>query len=304
MSIAEFSQVLRNKAIKSWLTPENTDPKPLQPLSSADKVNPLKVEQHDDKLEAQYKYYSNATIDIYAKSDKSIDTQGNISYTLEIEPGISEKQLQLLKLFDPKSTQLQDIARSVRQSLQDQAFRTILLNLRSSPSILEMISKKIRDTLQGVKSSQKHSTPKSKVASKKPKTNKLVKPSKQLKTGPLRNISGQFYSLTSLQMLLDTHLQDVVSANMGDQPYKGGQRRILNYDTGRFAASVKVERLMMSKEGMITAFYNYMKYPYQTFEPGFKQGSPKTRNPRLLIAKSIAEIAALKVANRMRSVLV
>ena len=107
------------------------------------------------------------------------------------------------------------------------------------------------------------------------------------------------YSLTSLQNLINTHLQDVISANMGS----GSSRNILNYQTGRFAASAKVERMSESREGMITAFYSYMKNPYQTFEPSFRQGSPKTRDPKLLIASSIREIAASKVGNRMRAVL-
>ena len=84
----------------------------------------------------------------------------------------------------------------------------------------------------------------------------------------------------------------------------GSDRRVLNYRTGRFAASAKVERLSESRAGLITAFYSYMKNPYQTFEPGFRQGSPKTRDPKLLIGKSIKEIAATLVGNRMRAVLV
>jgi hypothetical protein len=117
---------------------------------------------------------------------------------------------------------------------------------------------------------------------------------------PIRTTSGQFYSLTNLQMLLNAQLQDVISANMGN----GNAKNILNYRTGRFAASVRVERLTQSREGMITAFYQYQKNPYQTFEPGFAQGSPKTRDPKLLISKSIREIAATKVDNRLRAVLV
>jgi hypothetical protein len=57
-----------------------------------------------------------------------------------------------------------------------------------------------------------------------------------------------------------------------------------------------------SRDGMITAFYSYMKNPYQTFEPGFRQGSPRTRDPKLLISKSIREIAETRVANRLRAV--
>ena len=36
--------------------------------------------------------------------------------------------------------------------------------------------------------------------------------------------------------------------------------------------------------------YTYMKNPYQTFEPGFKQGSTM-RDPRKIIGESIREIA-------------
>lgn len=108
------------------------------------------------------------------------------------------------------------------------------------------------------------------------------------------------YSLTSLQALLDAQLQHVISANMGD----GSSKRLLNYRTGRFAASAKVERLSMSKEGAITAFYSYMRNPYGTFSEGGAQQYPKTRDPKLLISQSIREIAATKVANRLRAVLV
>jgi len=110
----------------------------------------------------------------------------------------------------------------------------------------------------------------------------------------------QTTNLSSLQNLLDTHLQDVVSANMGS----GGSTDILNYRTGRLAASAKVERLSESREGMITAFYSYMQNPYATFSEGGRQSIPRSRDPKLLISKSIKEIAAEKVANRMRTVLV
>jgi len=134
------------------------------------------------------------------------------------------------------------------------------------------------------------------LASKKLAISKL----KQAKLPPIRTTQGQFYSLANLQMLINTHLQDVISANMGN----GGETRILNYRTGRFAASANVERMSQSREGAISAFYTYMKNPYQTFEPGFKQGSPKTRDPKTLIGTSIKEIAATKVGNRLRAVLI
>jgi hypothetical protein len=85
---------------------------------------------------------------------------------------------------------------------------------------------------------------------------------------------------------------------MGD----GSRRNILNYRTGRFAGSVKVESLSESRAGMITAFYSYMKNPYATFSQGGRQQNPKTRDPKLLISKSIREIAGQQVANKLRAV--
>lgn len=110
-------------------------------------------------------------------------------------------------------------------------------------------------------------------------------------------------SLASLQLIINQHLPHVISANMGDQPEPGGQRRILNYRTGRFANSAEVERLTMSKDGMVTAFYSYMKNPYATFSEGGRQYK-SSRDPKKLISESIHEIARQYVGNRMRAVVV
>jgi hypothetical protein len=109
----------------------------------------------------------------------------------------------------------------------------------------------------------------------------------------LRNLQGRFTSTANLQVLLNVQLQQQIKDNM--------TRPALQNQTGRFAESVKVERMSQSREGMITAFYSYMKSPYQTFEPGFKQGSA-ARNPKTLISKSIREIASGLVGNRLRAV--
>lgn len=116
----------------------------------------------------------------------------------------------------------------------------------------------------------------------------------------LRTTTGQFYGLVPLQRLLDASLVQRVKDNMGT----GSRRDILNLRDGTFAESVKVERLLQSREGMITAFYSYMKYPYATFSKGGVQEFPASRDPKLLIAKSIREIGATMVGNRMRAVLV
>jgi hypothetical protein len=107
-------------------------------------------------------------------------------------------------------------------------------------------------------------------------------------------------SLAKLLLILNQQLQDVISANMGN----GNRRDILNYRTGRLAGSAKVDSLSQSRQGMITAFYTYMKSPYATFSQGGRQELPKSRDPKLLISASIREIAAQQVTNRLRAVLV
>jgi hypothetical protein len=64
----------------------------------------------------------------------------------------------------------------------------------------------------------------------------------------------------------------------------------LNYRTGRFASSVRVVDAVLTPQGFPSFGYTYMKYPYQTFEPGYAQGSVE-RDPRKLIDRTMREIA-------------
>jgi hypothetical protein len=105
-------------------------------------------------------------------------------------------------------------------------------------------------------------------------------------------------NLINLQNLINQQLQDVISANMGS----GRERNVLNYRTGRLASSAKVEYMSESRQGMITAFYSYMKNPYATFSQGGRQENPKSRDPKLLISRSIREIAQTQVSNTLRAV--
>lgn len=197
-----------------------------------------------------------------------------------------------------------------------------LMNLRTSDTIKEYSMAVLKDIIggRGSKRVLKVTTPniaavtseklKTKVSSPGSKVsqslalakNKLKKLEQELATAKNVKISAQGSkqtNLSSLLAVLNSQIQDVVSANMGS----GSNKEVLNYRTGRFASSVNVERLTQSREGMITAFYSYMQNPYATFSDGGKQSSPKSRDPKLLISKSIREIAAQRVANRMRAVL-
>lgn len=113
-----------------------------------------------------------------------------------------------------------------------------------------------------------------------------------------RGIKGrtQQVSLSNLRNILDLKLAKEITKNMGD----GDSKTILNYQSGRFANTVQVNRLLIGRDGAINIFYTYMKYPYQTFEPGFEQGHINSRDPKRLIAKSIRDIAATLVANELK----
>lgn len=189
--------------------------------------------------------------------------------------------------------------RELKTLVQDAGFLGQIINAPGSRSIKQDAIQSIVATLRGEKLKPEVHKPIVKkktivVKTKIPVTNHAVK----LKIKDPS--SGKFASTSSLLTLLNFHLHDVVAANMGD----GNERRILNYRTGRLATSTRVERVSVARDGMVTAFYNYMKYPYATFSDGGKQQYPKSRDPKILISKSIRQIAAKMMIQRMRAVVV
>lgn len=160
-------------------------------------------------------------------------------------------------------------------------FKSDISKAKSLSKDISQLSSKIKQNLTKLKSSEKKAQTTKKLPVK------------------LRTTQGRFTSLASLQTLLNLALHDQIKQNMGT----GTRRDVLNYRTGRFAESVEVTHMSQSREGMLTAYYTYMKYPYQTFEPGYAQGSPRTRDPKLLISKSIREVLSTQVKNRLRAVL-
>ena len=193
------------------------------------------------------------------------------------------------------------IERELKAYLNTSEFREQFIREKGSNSILEdieesfkqLVNPKIKKVVLPRHTQKLAETSKSKVDMTGPKKT-YVKPTR------LRTPTGQFTSLASIQVILNQRLAEQIKANMG----KGTAHSILNNRTGRFAESAAVERLAVDRSGVITAFYNYMKYPYQTFEPGNSQGSPKSRDPKLLISKSIREIAVSLATTRLRTVLV
>jgi len=215
---------------------------------------------------------------------------------------------ELRKVFSVSSKDITDIlARSP-------ALGQVLINTKGSPSFKDLLVQDMINVLSGKKLNSKQYKQDPKLIGKKsteikkPKSNKSkIQTLKNLKnkvqaTKPdpnkIKEVPESTVNLSQLLLLINQQLQDVISANMGD----GKNRNVLNYRTGRFASTVKVEQISSSKEGMISAFYSYMKNPYATFSSGGRQSAPKSRDPKLLISKSIREIAQQVVSNNLRAV--
>ena len=96
-------------------------------------------------------------------------------------------------------------------------------------------------------------------------------------------------NLNALKAQINARLSMTVIKNMGTPA--------LENRTGRFARSVQVTDVTQTSQGFASIGYDYQKYPYQTFEPGYAQGSSQ-RDPRKVIDRSIREIAQELIVGR------
>ena len=90
----------------------------------------------------------------------------------------------------------------------------------------------------------------------------------------------------------------MINAQLPKQVEENMQDPALNYQTGRFARSVRATDITKTPKGFPSIGYTYQKSPYQTFETGYKQGSVE-RDPRRLIDRSIRELATQFALGRL-----
>lgn len=142
-----------------------------------------------------------------------------------------------------------------------------------------------------IKSNQKKSTKtktktkdKSRSSSKKSSKIKPIPPrGKKARPAAVRQQAGSNIRLASLVGVINQKLPQTVKKNMNAP-------RLRNR-TGRFASSVQIVDYARTPRGYPSLGYTYQKFPYQTFEPGYAQGTNE-RDPRKLIDYSIREIAS------------
>ena len=209
-------------------------------------------------------------------------TESELSYVFERAKGT-------VTVTTPNATQSE--LKNIEKYLSSYEYINEIVNQNDPISIVDDITETIISALLGRKPIKEPSTSPL-VTIKAPTTSKI---NVKTNTQQVRTTKGLFYSLTNLLTLLNKRLPETVAKNMG----KGAAVNTLNFRTGRFSHSVFITRLLVNKDASITAFYNYMKYPYETFAPGFKQGSNKNRDPNILIRKSIREEAAGIITNKL-----
>ena len=246
----------------------------------------------------------NREIDLNLKVEKSI-TKGNLEQVLTA---------QIAYLFMQPSIANQILGSALRQggSLRKwiDSIAEDYMDLKSSKTIKEMVDATVESALKGKDYKYKSTTTTSKrlsIPSKAVRIDKVKLPSLDAKKYLIQTAiikgqqvqklkqGGKFASLQKLVLLVNSELEDRIKSNMG----KGKSKTILNYRSGRFAKSVRLLNLSATRQDAVNVAYTYMKYPYQTFEPGFRQGVPSSRDPRILIQKSIRQIISEKFAQEL-----
>lgn len=213
------------------------------------------------------------------------------------------------------------LASDLGNIIKGNVFLENLANTAGSRSFVELQVQRLVDALTGKKSiNNPTKVPATKIGERKVTVNKpksnagKIKSLKKLrnniasikpKSSLVKNISvdtaNEAVSIVpKLQQLLDIKLVNVIKQNMGT----GARRDILNLRSGRFAESVNVEQISESRQGMVTAFYNYMRNPYATFSQSGRQQYPRSRDPKVLISKSIRQIAQELAITRLRAQLI
>lgn len=220
-----------------------------------------------------------------------------------ISPTLSKLRANIVIIQDREENQKTYGARieaAIDREVRSQVIGTLLRSERFSPSFDEGIIELISDQIIKGKTTTKTSSKQQKldVSLKQEKNVTKGKPTKvepkKSSLPRLRSPTGKFTSLTNLETLIRSLLYETISKNM--------QRPNLNYQTGRFAKSVELKSLSQ-RNSTIQAFLTYMKYPYQTFEPGYAQGY-KGYDPRRLIDQSVREIARKAVTARLQTIIV
>ena len=214
----------------------------------------------------------NETVPDFLKSQKNLPII--INSDLQILPDLGSKLLsKKLKKGDKDKFGL-DISKSIKSDKEFIAdFDIEIVEIEESTPFKVDKPKDRSNTLKKVKRGKTPSPAGISIAGRK----KVVQKRKTQK----RSDTGAS-DMLKLVVMFNQKLPDAIVNNMGPPA--------LTNQTGRFANSVRVTDITKTPQGFPSVGYTYQKNPYQTFESGYRQGSPEY-DPRNLINKSIREVA-------------
>ena len=210
----------------------------------------------------------------------------------------NEMKKELLSTFKDAD---QQASLSIRELARRGVFANVAKNMKTSSGMPDMrfkVNKMIfaeankkfsKKKKKGRKTLQKAST---KIVKKTPEKLKPIKKGagtvgNAIGANMIRNRLGS--NPLALESILEKALPKVVASKM--------TAPALVYRTGRFAESAAIADVMMGPRGGMHIDYTYARDPYETFEPGNRQGSTY-RDPRKIIGSSVREIAQSILGNK------
>jgi hypothetical protein len=288
LAAVEFRTLL---AYKEWLKFVKLNKVGFMAIEAAFIDSPAgkKVTDADDTLEAI--------------SFQAFTAKGNIKKKFEIflDLDLMEENLQLAAGEKLGKNQLKA---AINKAIKEILDNTDWTGAEASPSVIKYVTKEIDRAIDGGEQNTTTHKSSSKKVKKKKKAARKVRAiptlasvraagqkavnaaKKAVVTSRLQDPRGRFTSLISTTSIINSLLYGAMKNNMTPPA--------LQFRTGRLASSAKVTKMSFTREGQLTAFYTYMKRPYQTFERGHKQGN-EFRDPRRLINKSIREVARMYI---------
>ena len=254
--------------------------------------------EHYTRLQSRItKYKKTMGINMSIDHSQEVTSRGTLRKTYTPILSSQDAEMNLIEGKDEKKS-LEKLRKDLRKDYQD------IVNLQGSETLLEAVeSVQLHNIIPKGKNVKYTGTLKPKKAVKtKGKGSAKKKIQRQTSIGIIKGAGAPNLhklnpatnprsggSMVSLIGIINSALPDIVMKNMREP-------RLVNR-TGTFANSVRVTDIIATRRGFPSIGYTYQKSPYQTFETGYRQGSPD-RDPRRLIDISIREIAAQHAVGR------
>ena len=206
-------------------------------------------------------------------------------------PGIKafmqEERNAIIKRLQPDLIEMLDLegSNTPRTKLKAIVPAMLIANIfphKTRPDMRLRVNKKLAATAAKMKGKKKTTTTLKAAVTKATKQLVAAKTGTKKRPKNKRAAGKTGESPIALRNLLNEMLPQMVASKMTSPA--------LQFRTGRFANSARVENVSVGPRGGTHIDYTYMRKPYETFEPGNKQGSTQ-RDPRKIIGASIRELA-------------